>query len=107
MGRVLRKEKYTRGECSTAILLLTGAAMFFYSTLSDHDEGGNDGMFWTGFSAFTLMAGYLAFDAFTPNWQKKLLDTKPKISRYQVRASNISHTYLKTLSRLKFSPWEF
>ncbi|CAD5208726.1 unnamed protein product [Bursaphelenchus xylophilus] len=87
MGRILRKERFSRGECLTATLLVIGAALFFYSTISDSGKGSlteQKAMFWAAVSGSILMIGYLAFDAFTPNWQKKLFEIKPKISRIQM-----------------------
>ena len=39
-------------------------------------------------SGLILMSGYLLFDAFTPNWQKKLFDKSYKISATQVIEHN-------------------
>lgn len=73
----------------TALLLLLGAALFFYSSGSTpsnelNSDGSSTVISSATISGALLMFGYLAFDAFTPNWQKKLFEVKPKISRYQV-----------------------
>jgi hypothetical protein len=68
------------------ICLALGAGLFFYSSqVAGHKSDSKHEVYFGGaISGIVLMTGYLFFDAFTLNWQKKLFDTKPKISRYQV-----------------------
>ncbi|CAD5205964.1 unnamed protein product [Bursaphelenchus okinawaensis] len=105
MGRVLRKERFSRGELLTATLLVTGAALFFYSTISDSRNGNvidQNAAYLTALSGALLMIGYLMFDAFTPNWQKKLFEIKPKISRVQMMMGvNIFSAFLCLVSLLE------
>uniref|UniRef100_A0AC35UHC3 EOG090X05CU n=1 Tax=Rhabditophanes sp. KR3021 TaxID=114890 RepID=A0AC35UHC3_9BILA len=80
MGRLVRKQKYTKQEYGMAFCLAFGAALFF---LSNH-TGKSTHVDSTSVSGILLMIGYLGFDAFTLNWQSKLFDTKPKVSKYQM-----------------------
>uniref|UniRef100_A0A0N4ZT38 Adenosine 3'-phospho 5'-phosphosulfate transporter 1 n=1 Tax=Parastrongyloides trichosuri TaxID=131310 RepID=A0A0N4ZT38_PARTI len=82
MGRILRKEKYSKEDYAMAFCLAFGAAIFLLSqnkastsNLYEHS---------TTVSGIILMAGYLGFDAYTLNKQKQLFDTKPKLSKYQM-----------------------
>ncbi|KAK0411409.1 hypothetical protein QR680_005641 [Steinernema hermaphroditum] len=89
MGRIVRNERYSVAECMNALVLAFGASLFFLSsTHSRKSTAELSGDYTMTVSGLILMAGYLAFDAFTPNWQKSLFDTKPKISKYQKAHSN-------------------
>ncbi|KAH7712165.1 PAPS transporter, partial [Aphelenchoides avenae] len=84
MGRLVRGERYSKEDYGIALGLVSGAAIFFLSNQSAantlHKACAAEQ--YTTISGVILMLGYLAFDAFTPNWHKKLFDTRPKISRY-------------------------
>ncbi|TKR86710.1 hypothetical protein L596_011242 [Steinernema carpocapsae] len=85
MGRIVRSEHYNIWEFINALALAFGASLFFLS--SSHARQSSSAAssdFGMTVSGLVLMAGYLAFDAFTPNWQRSLFDTKPKISKYQM-----------------------
>uniref|UniRef100_A0A914HHX1 Adenosine 3'-phospho 5'-phosphosulfate transporter 1 n=1 Tax=Globodera rostochiensis TaxID=31243 RepID=A0A914HHX1_GLORO len=118
MGKLLRAQRYSVGQCVFALSLVFGTSLFFLSTTSsdfghhsDADgtpttlslpeapaagEGKNgtfvlqwvEHRFWAAHSnavsGLILMLGYLLFDAFTPNWQKKLLEQPPRISCSQL-----------------------
>ena len=79
MGRLIRNKSYSTREYVIALILVAGACTFFLSsqTFSTSNKV-------TTASGIILMIGYLAFDSFTPNWQKKLLDCKPSVSKSQV-----------------------
>ncbi|VBB25930.1 unnamed protein product, partial [Acanthocheilonema viteae] len=85
MGFIVRGERYGYGECACAIVLAFGASSFL---LSNNSKGlgsyailSSDRV--TTVSGICLMSGYLLFDAFTLNWQRKLFDVRPRVSRYQ------------------------
>ncbi|KAI6230182.1 Adenosine 3'-phospho 5'-phosphosulfate transporter 1 [Aphelenchoides fujianensis] len=86
MGRVLRNERRPPSDYAVGCCLAIGAGLFFLSTQSvgSFTDSKHEFYFGAAISGIVLMAGYLFFDAFTLNWQKKLFDTKPKISRYQM-----------------------
>ncbi|KAI6186470.1 Adenosine 3'-phospho 5'-phosphosulfate transporter 1 [Aphelenchoides besseyi] len=86
MGHVLRNDKRPTSDYLMGCCLAVGAGLFFLSTqtVSGYADTKHEVYFGSAISGIILMAGYLFFDAFTLNWQKKLFDTKPKISRYQV-----------------------
>uniref|UniRef100_A0A183BLK5 Adenosine 3'-phospho 5'-phosphosulfate transporter 1 n=1 Tax=Globodera pallida TaxID=36090 RepID=A0A183BLK5_GLOPA len=115
MGKLLRAQRYSVGQCLFALALVLGTSLFFLSTSSDSDHHSDaDGTpttrslheaptarevkngtfvqlvedrFWAhsnAVSGLILMLGYLLFDAFTPNWQKKLLEQPPRISCSQL-----------------------
>lgn len=86
MGRLVRGERYSKEDYGIALGLVSGAAIFFLSNQSAVNtlHKARAAEQYTTISGVILMLGYLAFDAFTPNWQKKLFDTRPKISRYQM-----------------------
>uniref|UniRef100_A0A0N5BNQ1 Adenosine 3'-phospho 5'-phosphosulfate transporter 1 n=1 Tax=Strongyloides papillosus TaxID=174720 RepID=A0A0N5BNQ1_STREA len=111
MGRLLRKEKYSKEDYAMAVCLAFGAAVFLLSqnnptttsSLTEHS---------TTISGVILMAGYLGFDAYTLNKQKQLFDTKPKLSKYQMMLGvNLFSAVLCTVSLLEqstlFSSIEF
>uniref|UniRef100_A0A0R3RWY8 Adenosine 3'-phospho 5'-phosphosulfate transporter 1 n=1 Tax=Elaeophora elaphi TaxID=1147741 RepID=A0A0R3RWY8_9BILA len=85
MGFIVRGKRYGYGECACAVVLALGASLFL---LSNNSEGlgsfalSSDRV--TTVSGICLMCGYLLFDAFTLNWQKKLFDVRPQVSRYQM-----------------------
>ncbi|OZC07588.1 putative ATP synthase F0, A subunit [Onchocerca flexuosa] len=86
MGFIVRGERYGYGECACAIMLAFGASLFL---LSNSSKGFGSSLISssdrvTTVSGICLMSGYLLFDAFTLNWQKKLFDVRPRISKYQV-----------------------
>lgn len=90
MGRVLRGEKYSSFDYLMALMLAFGASMFVLSSVNYDQADVGDGAYILGVvSGIFLMVGYLGFDAFTLNWQKKLFDTKPKVSSHQVSLVNI------------------
>ncbi|KIH65004.1 UAA transporter family protein [Ancylostoma duodenale] len=78
MGLVLRGQRYSWQEwgCGGAVGL--GASLFLLSSGRSRAEG-----VVTSISGMFLMIGYLLFDSYTLNYQKKLFDKKPKISKYQ------------------------
>jgi hypothetical protein len=68
-----------------ALTLVSGASLFFLSMNSSGAGKGSETLFRehsTTISGLVLMACYLLLDAFTPNYQKKLLDAK--VSTWQV-----------------------
>lgn len=87
MGKLIRRQRYSANEYLLAIVLVIGASIFFLSMASapnapvdensqknaiqngggwiQHLQGHSDTI-----SGLILMAAYLLFDAFTPNWQK-------------------------------------
>ncbi|KAL6743412.1 hypothetical protein Aduo_016454 [Ancylostoma duodenale] len=79
MGLVLRGQRYSWQEwgCGGAVGL--GASLFLLSSGRSRAEG-----VVTSISGMFLMIGYLLFDSYTLNYQKKLFDKKPKISKYQM-----------------------
>uniref|UniRef100_A0A0N5AVI4 Adenosine 3'-phospho 5'-phosphosulfate transporter 1 n=1 Tax=Syphacia muris TaxID=451379 RepID=A0A0N5AVI4_9BILA len=80
MGFIVRGERYAIAQCISALFLAAGASMFF---LENARNVSSESRF-TTFSGLVLMAGYLFFDGFTLNWQKKLFDTRPRVSKYQM-----------------------
>lgn len=85
LGSILRNDKRPTSDYIMGICLALGAGLFFFSSKVDrHSSDSKDFYFGNAISGIILMIDYLFFDAFTLNWQKKLFDTKPKISRYQV-----------------------
>lgn len=90
MGRVLRKQRYSTTDYLMALSLVAGASLFFLSInqnggTSKKSTGGANVLTQhsTTISGLILMFGYLMTDAFTPNFQKKLLEAK--VSRCQVK----------------------
>uniref|UniRef100_A0A1I7VSD8 Adenosine 3'-phospho 5'-phosphosulfate transporter 1 n=1 Tax=Loa loa TaxID=7209 RepID=A0A1I7VSD8_LOALO len=86
MGFIIRGERYGFSECACTVMLAFGASLFLLSN-SSKEFGSNtvSSSDWvTTVSGIGLMSGYLLFDAFTLNWQKKLFDVRPRVSRYQM-----------------------
>ncbi|KAL3068125.1 hypothetical protein niasHT_027953 [Heterodera trifolii] len=109
MGILLRGQRYSTSQYAFALTLVLGTSVFFLATSSDSShftsasgtshfekpfEKEEKGLFIAlahtlraysnAVSGFLLMLGYLLFDAFTPNWQKKLLEQPPRISCSQM-----------------------
>ncbi|VDM19697.1 unnamed protein product [Wuchereria bancrofti] len=86
MGFIVRGERYKCGECACTVMLAFGATLFVLSNnAKEHASNAvlsSDHV--TIVSGICLMSGYLLFDAFTLNWQKKLFDVRPRVSRYQM-----------------------
>ncbi len=80
MGRVVRGERYSSEEYGTAMTLAIGVSVFF---LANGENAWSTVDRATTMAGVVLMSGYLAFDAFTLNWQKALFD-KHRISKWQV-----------------------
>lgn len=81
----MRKERYSKAQYALALLLAIGASIFFFSinTVLDHDTGfANDKK--TKISGIILMVCYLLLDAFTPNYQKKLMEVKISCSQVNI-----------------------
>ncbi|KAJ1346072.1 protoplasts-secreted [Parelaphostrongylus tenuis] len=79
MGLVLRRQRYTWQEWMCGVAVGIGAGLFLLSSGRSKHEG-----IVTSVSGMILMLGYLVFDSYTLNYQKKLFDKKPKISKYQM-----------------------
>ncbi|VDM56474.1 unnamed protein product [Angiostrongylus costaricensis] len=79
MGLLLRGQHYTWQEWMCGATVGTGAGLFLLSSGRSKHEG-----IVTSVSGMILMLGYLVFDSYTLNYQKKLFDKKPKISKYQM-----------------------
>ncbi|KJH49640.1 putative adenosine 3'-phospho 5'-phosphosulfate transporter 1 [Dictyocaulus viviparus] len=79
MGLVLRGQKYTWQEWACGGAVGLGAGLFLLGSGRSKHEG-----VVTSVSGMLLMLGYLVFDSYTLNYQKKLFDKKPKISKYQM-----------------------
>ncbi|VDO84816.1 unnamed protein product [Heligmosomoides polygyrus] len=79
MGLVLRGQKYSWQEWLCGGAVGAGASVFLLSSGRSRSEG-----VVTSISGMLLMIGYLLFDSYTLNYQKKLFDKKPKISKYQM-----------------------
>ncbi|CAJ0952537.1 unnamed protein product, partial [Mesorhabditis belari] len=79
MGTIVRRTRYSIFEYVCGGLIAVGASLFLVSS-SDSGVGGKA----TSISGIILMIGYIFVDAFTTNWQKKLFDTKPRVSKYQM-----------------------
>ncbi|KAE9417831.1 hypothetical protein Angca_009675 [Angiostrongylus cantonensis] len=79
MGLLLRGQHYSWQEWMCGAAVGTGAGLFLLSSGRSKHEG-----IVTSVSGMILMLGYLVFDSYTLNYQKKLFDKKPKISKYQM-----------------------
>lgn len=79
MGLLLRGKRYKWQEWLCGAAVGTGAGLFLLSSGRSKREG-----IVTSVSGMILMLGYLLFDSYTLNNQKKLFDKKPKISKYQM-----------------------
>ncbi|ETN79019.1 adenosine 3'-phospho 5'-phosphosulfate transporter 1 domain protein [Necator americanus] len=79
MGLILRGQRYSWQEWSCGGAVGLGASLFLLSSGRSRAEG-----VVTSISGMLLMIGYLLFDSYTLNYQKKLFDKKPKISKYQM-----------------------
>ena len=74
MGKLVSKKQYESYEYMTALMISAGLSMFL---LTSRDAVRDKGTV-TTFSGVIILLGYLAFDAFTPNWQGELF------KRYQM-----------------------
>uniref|UniRef100_A0A158PBU3 Adenosine 3'-phospho 5'-phosphosulfate transporter 1 n=1 Tax=Angiostrongylus cantonensis TaxID=6313 RepID=A0A158PBU3_ANGCA len=107
MGLLLRGQHYSWQEWMCGAAVGTGAGLFLLSSGRSKHEGIvtsvrynymeflSSRLFCPHFlliflifhfqvSGMILMLGYLVFDSYTLNYQKKLFDKKPKISKYQM-----------------------
>ena len=68
MGKIVSKKTFETYEYVTALMISAGLSMFL---LTSQDAVRDKGTV-TTFSGVIILLGYLAFDAFTPNWQGEL-----------------------------------
>lgn len=91
MGRFMRKQRYSNGDYIMALFLAIGASIFFFSVNIETNTTKstiNDGFInqnYTTISGLILMLGYLVFDSFTPNYQKKLLEARVSTCQVSVK----------------------
>ncbi|VDK46773.1 unnamed protein product [Anisakis simplex] len=83
LGFLVRGERYSKAACVSAVFISLGASLFFLSNQTHTSKHTEDGGI-SAVSGMCLMIGYLMFDAFTLNWQKRLFDTQPRVSKYQM-----------------------
>ncbi len=73
MGRLVSRKSYACHQYITAALISIGVMAFLMGRATERATGSSiHHVTTTSFSGLVLMAGYLAFDSFTPNWQKSL-----------------------------------
>ncbi|KAI1695146.1 sulfotransferase family domain-containing protein [Ditylenchus destructor] len=89
MGRMLRKQRYSTVDYLMALVLIAGAATFFLTmnncidiSKKSIEDSNIMTTHFTTTSGLILMFIYLVCDAFTPNFQKTLLEAK--VSRCQM-----------------------
>ena len=80
MGLLVTGKRYSFVEYSVAVAITAGVAVFKLNE-GQAKEGADDQTI-----GMLLLCGYLAFDAFTANWQSKLFTEYP-MSTYQMMAS--------------------
>jgi len=96
MGKVVSKKKYEYYEYVVAVLISVGMVAFLMGN-SDSKKADNA----TTFSGFVILIGYMAFDAFTSNWQGELF-TEYKMSSIQMMAGvNLFSCLLTSVSLLQ------
>lgn len=86
MGRIMRKERYSKIQYTIALFLVLGASIFFFSinTLKNNDSIYLIGSNQTKIPGLILMLIYLLLDAFTTNHQKKLMEVKVSCSQVKI-----------------------
>ncbi|XP_041108658.1 adenosine 3'-phospho 5'-phosphosulfate transporter 1-like [Polyodon spathula] len=77
MGKIVSQKSYEYWEYFTAVLISMGVSMFLLSSTTDKHPSTV-----TTFSGVVILAGYIAFDSFTSNWQDNLF--KYKMSSVQM-----------------------
>jgi len=86
MGRVVSRESYSMLEYLTAGMISVGLFMFVVSS----DRTGENSKHTTyTISGIILLSGYLAFDAFTSNWQSNLFRVYHMSSIQMMAGSNL------------------
>lgn len=78
MGKVVSRKSYEYWEYLTAVLISVGVSMFLLSS----GAGAHRPPTATTFSGVLILAGYIAFDSFTSNWQDELF--KHRMSSVQM-----------------------
>merc|ERR1719481_1791219 len=96
MGKLVESKKYEYYEYVVAVLISLGMVAF----LMGNDDGKKaDNV--TTFSGFIILIGYMAFDAFTSNWQNELF-SEYKMSSIQMMAGvNLFSCLLTSVSLLQ------
>eukprot|EP00092_Neocalanus_flemingeri_P107816 GFUD01138386.1.p1 GENE.GFUD01138386.1~~GFUD01138386.1.p1 ORF type:complete len:506 (+),score=138.74 GFUD01138386.1:120-1637(+) len=96
MGKVVSNKKYEYYEYVVALLISVGMVAF----LMGNDDG-NKASNATTFSGFIILIGYMAFDAFTSNWQGELF-TEYKMTSFQMMAGvNLFSCLLTSVSLMQ------
>ncbi|XP_064102263.1 adenosine 3'-phospho 5'-phosphosulfate transporter 1-like isoform X1 [Macrobrachium nipponense] len=94
MGKIIGKKKYEYFEYVTAILISAGMTMFLLG--STESKSGSDNS--TTISGVIILAGYMAFDAFTSNWQGELFSQHKMTSLQMMCGVNLFSCLLTVTS---------
>lgn len=86
MGKLVSRQTYSLLEYVTAAMISVGLFMFVISTdATSHSSKAST----STISGIVLLAGYLAFDAFTSNWQGRLFHLHKMSSTQMMAGSNL------------------
>ena len=97
MGRLVSRRSYSWGEYGTAGL--TSLGLFLFLLTSGGTAGGATRV--TTLSGTIILAGYLAFDSFTSNWQGELFRTYRMSSIEMMAGVNFFSVLLTSVSLLQ------
>lgn len=94
MGKVVSHRTYTIFEYITALMISAGLFLFL---LTNEDSVRGKGKV-TTISGIIILVGYLAFDAFTSNWQDQLFKTYRMSSLQMMAGVNLFSVLLTSVS---------
>lgn len=95
MGKIVSARKYEYYEYFTALLISMGMTFFLLGSTEDKHDSSTS----TSLSGVIILVGYMAFDAFTSNWQGELF-TQHKMSSTQMMAGVNMFSCLLTLASI-------
>ena len=97
MGKLVSNKSFKMYEYATAVMISLGITLFLY-TSQDNVKDDNKV---TTFSGIVCLLGYLAFDAFTANWQGELFATYKMSSVQMMAGVNLFSVLFTTVSLIQ------
>lgn len=96
MGKLVSRRSYEFYEYVCAVVISVGMTLFMLGSIDDHNSG-----VMTTFSGVVILAGYMAFDSFTSNWQSELFKQYHMTSMQMMCGVNLFSCLLTTVSLLQ------
>jgi len=101
MGKLVSRRSYSWSEYVTAVAISAGVFAFLMTSTSVEHHARYSQQASTTVSGLLLLAGYLAFDAFTSNWQAQLFSVYHVSSLEMMAGVNLFSVLFTTVSLIQ------